>query len=122
VQVSGTFQSVPGPEIAATFTATNALITPSLGRALSGGAANVSVNLVEPGTMYGDRLNVVDMRFAKVLRLGRTRTNVGFDIYNILNQNPVITNNFNFVPGGAWLRPQTILAARFARFSATVDF
>jgi hypothetical protein len=72
--------------------------------------------------MYGDRLNVVDVRFAKVLRFGRTRTNVGFDIYNIFNANPVITNNFNFVPGGEWLRPTSILAARFARFSATLDF
>ena len=36
--------------------------------------------------------------------------------------NPVITNNFNFVPGGAWLRPLTILSARFARFSASLDF
>jgi hypothetical protein len=80
------------------------------------------VNLVEPGSLYGDRLNVFDMRFAKVLRFGRTRTNVGFDIYNILNRNPVITSNQTFVPGGTWLRPTSILAARFARFSATVDF
>jgi hypothetical protein len=89
---------------------------------LSGSAPNATVNLVEPGAMYGDRLNVVDMRFAKVLAFGRTRTNVGFDIYNIFNRNPVITNNFNFVPDGAWLRPRAILAARFARFSLTVDF
>jgi hypothetical protein len=78
--------------------------------------------VIEPGTMYGDRLNVLDMRFAKVLRLGRTRTNVGFDVYNILNRNPVVTNNFTFVPGGTWLRPNSILSARFAKFSAVVDF
>ena len=72
--------------------------------------------------MYGDRLNVVDMRFAKILRFGRTRTNVGFDVYNIFNANPVITNNMTFVPNGTWLRPNSILAARFARFSVTVDF
>lgn len=46
----------------------------------------------------------------------------GFDVYNILNRNPVITNTFTFVPGGTWLRPSAILSARFVRFSATVDF
>ena len=122
VSVSSTFRSDQGEQLAANRTFTSASLVPSLGRPLSGSAPNAAVNLVEPGTMYGDRLNVVDMRFAKVVRFGRTRTNVGFDIYNILNRNPVITNNFNFVPVGAWLRPNSILAARFARFSATVDF
>jgi hypothetical protein len=121
VSVSSTFRSDQGQELAANRSFSSASIVPSLGRPLSTGA-NATVNLVEPGTMYGDRLNVVDMRFAKVLRFGRTRTNVGFDIYNIFNRNPVITNNFAFVPGGTWLRPNTILSARFARFSATVDF
>jgi hypothetical protein len=121
VSVSSTFRSDQGQELAANRAFSSASIVPSLGRPLSTGA-NATVNLVEPGTMYGDRLNVIDMRFAKVLRFGRTRTNVGFDVYNIFNRNPVITNNFTFVPGGTWLRPNSILAARFARFSATVDF
>jgi hypothetical protein len=122
VSVSSTFRSDQGEQLAANRSFTSASIATSLGRALSGSASNATVNLVEPGTMYGDRLNVFDMRFAKVLRFGRTRTNVGFDIYNIFNRNPVISNNFNFVPGGEWLRPNSILAARFARFSATMDF
>ena len=45
---------------------------------------NVTVNLIEPGTAYGDRLNEVDLRLAKIVRIGRTRTNVGFDV----NDNP----------------------------------
>ena len=81
-----------------------------------------TVNLIEPGSMYGDRLNVLDMRFAKVLHFGGTRTNVGFDVYNILNRNPVIANNLTFVSGGTWLRPNSILSARFVKFSAVVDF
>ena len=51
VQVSGTFQSIPGPQIAATYVAPNAQVAPSLGRNLSGNAQNVNVALVEPGTM-----------------------------------------------------------------------
>ena len=119
VQVSGTFQSVPGPEIAATFTATNALITPSLGRALSGGAANVAVNLVEPGTMYGDRLNQLDFRFGRAFRLGTRRVNFSLDIYNALNVDTALTLNNAFA---TWQRPQSIILARFAKLGMQFDF
>ena len=119
LQVSGTFQSVPGPQILATYNAPNALVSPSLGRSLSGGAANVAVNLVEPGTMYGDRLNQLDLRFARILRFGRTRTTLNLDVYNALNASPVLTQNNNFA---VWQQPQTILQARFAKISAQFDF
>ncbi|MES1255746.1 MAG: carboxypeptidase regulatory-like domain-containing protein, partial [Acidobacteriota bacterium] len=48
VRVSAGIQSTPGPVVAANFNATNAFTQPSLGRPLSGNAANVSVNLIEP--------------------------------------------------------------------------
>ena len=32
-------------------------------------------------------MNSVDMRFGKILRFGRTRTNVGIDLYNLFNGN-----------------------------------
>ena len=43
------------------------------------------MNLIEPGTVWGDRVNAIDLRVAKILRFGRTRTNVGVDIYNLFN-------------------------------------
>ena len=49
VGVSATFQNLPGPLVAANYIATNAVIIPSLGRPLSGGAANTTINLVTPG-------------------------------------------------------------------------
>ena len=55
------------------------------------------MNLIEPGTLYGDRVNEFDLRFAKILRFGRTRTNVGFDVYNIMNSAPVLTYNQTFI-------------------------
>ena len=123
VQISGTFQSLSGPQILANYNAPNALVAPSLGRPISGpisgGQANVTVNLVEPGTMYGDRLNQLNLRFAKLLRFGRLRTSPNVDLYNALNGSPVITQNNNF---GAWQTPTSILLARFVKLSVQIDF
>jgi hypothetical protein len=120
VQVSGTLQSLPGPVIGANFTATNAVIAPSLGRNLAAGSnANVSINLVEPGTMRGERLNQLDLRVGKILRLGRVRTTVNLDIYNALNVDTVLTLNNAFA---TWQRPTSVLLARFAKIGMQVDF
>ena len=119
VLVSGTFRSVPGPEIYANFTATNAVIQPSLGRVLSGGVANLPVTIVEPGTMYGERLNQVDVRVGKILHVGRTKTVVNLDVYNLFNANTVLTVNYAYA---TWLRPTSILLARFAKIGVQFDF
>ena len=96
-------------------------IAPSLGRNLSSG--NVTVNLVEPGTLYGERRNNVDLRIAKIFRYGRTRTQVGVDVYNLFNANPGLTYNQSFVGNGqSWYTPTSLLMPRFVRFNVTVDF
>ena len=119
VQVSGTFQSIPGPQILATYVATNAQVAPSLGRSLSGNAQNVSVALVEPGTMYGDRLNQVDLRVGKILKFGQTRTAVNLDLFNAFNQSTVLTVNNNYA---SWLQPLSIVSARLVKISVQFDF
>ena len=119
VLISGTFRSVPGPHIWANYVATNAVITPSLGRALSGTAANLPVNIVEPGSTYGERLNQVDVRVGKILRFGRTKTTVNLDLYNVFNANTVLTVNNAFA---SRQRPTSILLARFAKIGVQFDF
>lgn len=119
VQVSSTLQSIPGPEIAAFFTASNAQIAQSLGRSLSGNAANASVNLVAPGTVYGERLNQLDVRLARPVRMGRTKTTFQFDLYNALNVDAVTGVNTNY---SSWLRPQAVLLGRFAKVGVQFDF
>jgi hypothetical protein len=127
VLFSGTFRSDKGSPLNANMVFTSNQTT--LGRPFANNAPNVTVNLVEPGTLYGDRVNEVDLRVAKILRFGQTRTNIGFDIYNILNANPVLTYNqaFNPVvsttnPSSNWLAPQSTLQPRFLKFSVQFDF
>jgi hypothetical protein len=119
VLVSGTIQSLPGPQVSANYPATNAVVAPSLGRNLAGNAANVTVNLVTPGRMYGERLNQLDLRFGKVLSVGRTRTTLSIDLYNALNVSPVLIESAAY---GTWRRPETILNARFVKFGVQTDF
>ncbi len=119
VQLSGSFQSIPGPLIAANFIVNNAAVLPSLGRPLSGGAVNITANIVEPGATYGERLNQVDLRFGKILRRARTRMTVALDLYNAFNSDTVLTQNSNFA---AWQQPQSVIQARFAKITAQFDF
>jgi hypothetical protein len=126
VQVASTVRSDQGGALAALYAVQNSVIQPILGRPLSNSAQNVTVNLIPPGTLYGDRVNEIDIRFAKILRYGRTRTNVGVDVYNLTNSSPVLTYNQNFSPiaggGFTWLTPTSVLQPRFFKLSATIDF
>jgi hypothetical protein len=118
VQTSLTFKSSSGPSLSANYVATNAIVSPSLGRALTG-AANTTVNLVEPNTLFGDRVNSVDLRVSKIVRLRGTRSALSLDVYNLFNRNPVQVYNNNFA---TWLQPQRTLQARFIKLGMQVDF
>jgi hypothetical protein len=120
VQVATTWQSKPGPELSANLVVPNAVIQPSLGRPLSGGAANVTVNVLNPGQMYGDRVNQWDLRFGKILRFGRTSTNIGIDIYNVTNSSVTLTYNGTY--GSTWLRPNSFIAARWVKVTGQFNF
>ena len=123
VHLAGTFQSTPGPEIQANYVAPNAIVAPSLGRPLTGGAANATVTLVAPGRVYGDRLNQLDVRFSKMFRFGRARTALNLDLYNSLNANTVTVVNLNYSGTGArWLQPQGIVPARLFKVSVQLDY
>ncbi len=120
VQVAGTVQSVPGPLIQANLTATQAMVTPSLGRPISGGATStITVPLIAPGSFYGDQLNQVDFRIGKVLKYHRTSSMVSLDVFNVLNANPVLQESSVY---SQWRTPQVILPARFVKLSVQVDF
>jgi len=120
IQLSGAWRSDPGDQLAANYVVTSAVALPSLGRNLSSG--NVTVNLIQPGTLYTDRRNVLDFRAAKIFRFGRARTQVGIDIYNVTNSDVVTSYNNAYVPNGAWRTPTTIQPARYVKLNAQIDF
>ena len=118
VQVASTFRSDQGGQLSANYVASQANTT--LGRPFAGGSTTVTVNLIEPGTLYGDRVNQFDLRIGKILRFGGARANLAVDIYNLFNSNPVLTYNESFT--STWLRPNSVLQPRFAKVSAQIDF
>jgi hypothetical protein len=136
-QLSGSFQSIPGPQIGATYLVRNAVIAPSLGRNLSSGAnGTVTLNLVPggqaapqggnptPGTFFGERLNQIDFRFAKRFQIGESRSiQPMVDLYNILNANAVLrVNNTYGTDGSSWLVPTVVETARLIKFGVQVNF
>ena len=127
VLISGTLRSDQGAVLAANWSASNAVLQPILGRPLAGGAANMTINLAQPGQVWGDRVNALDLRFAKILRFGRVRNTVGIDVVNALNSDTPLTYNQSFNPAAitgsqAWLAPLSVLTSRFVKISAQIDF
>ncbi len=116
VNVAATFQSTPGVLIAANRIFTSAEVV-GLGRALSQG--DVTINLLTPGDMYGDRINQFDLRFGRTFRFGPRRATVNLDIYNVFNGSPVMQQNNAYA---VWQTPQRIMDARLFKISGQLDF
>ena len=119
VLLGATFQSVPGPHLGALYVLSTAQAATTLGRPLSGGAANVTVNILESGKHYVDRSNMLDLRLGKIFRFGSRRASVNLDIHNLLNGSGVLLLNNNY---SAWLTPQAIMEARLFKISTNLDF
>jgi hypothetical protein len=62
----------------------------------------------------------VDFRLAKTFTVSRGRLQTVFDLYNLFNDNPVISMNNTF--GSAWQRPTVIQVGRLAKFGIQYNF
>ena len=71
------------------------------------------------GTVYGPRLNQVDLRIGKIIRVANTRSTLGVDLFNILNNDTVTQVSGTYA---TWLAPQGIIAPRLLKVSLTLDF
>ena len=115
------YANLPGPEITASYQATNAEIRPSLGRNVSAGAnALTTVPLIEGGTLYAARQQQLDVRLGKRIRVGRARIDGSIDIQNLPNFSSTQTHSTTYGPN--WLNPTQILNPRYVKFNIEVNF
>jgi hypothetical protein len=127
IHTSGVLQVIPGGPVNAIRSYTNAEIAPALGRNLSACpatgtcSATVNVNLYPNDvTLFESRIMQLDWRFGKGFQFGGKRLEATMDIYNLLNENTVVTQVTTFGP--TWQRPTRILAGRTARLGAQFNF
>jgi hypothetical protein len=117
-----TYQNLPGIPYYASAVFRNADIVPSLGRSLSQGAnGTVTVDLIPPQTRFENRIQQIDLRFAKTFLVSAKHIEPEFDIYNALNASPILSVNNNYGTA-AWRTPTQILAGRLLKFGVRMSF
>ena len=117
MELSAVYQNLPGLPISANVQYTNADIRPSLGRNLP--TATITIPLLEPNTVFEDRINQVDFRVAKVFRGSFGRLRATLDLYNAFNGSTILTRNNTFVAasgGAGWGNPTRILGGRLIKW------
>ncbi len=93
-------------------------------------STSYTVNMLNPGELYGPGYTIFDLKLGKNIRFANRRLNVGVDIYNLFNNDTVITyqDNFDTVDNPAtpfveqWGQATTLLSPRFVRLSIQFDF
>lgn len=119
LQLGGVFQSNVGGSIQALYTVQGSQVQ-NLGRPLSAGASVVTVPLVDPATLFGDRVNQLDLRVARTFKVGRTKMQALLDLFNVLNSSAVL--GYNNTYGANWQKPTAMMPGRFFKFGAMVTF
>lgn len=120
IDLGATFSSNPGPDINANLTVNSSqvqFVTP--GRTtLSGGTATIP--LIEPATVFGNRIYQVDLRAAKAIKTGSVRIRAILDIGNLFNASSVLLQNNTY--GNNWLRPAYIMPGRLFKPTVEITF
>jgi hypothetical protein len=122
LQASGSFQSVPGIPIIASWAAPNAVVALSFGRNLPGNASSVTIpNIVAPLTLFEDRVTQLDLRLTKIFKLaGGHRFQANLDMFNALNGSGILSETINYGPN--WKKPTQILDGRMFKFGGQFSF
>jgi Carboxypeptidase regulatory-like domain len=133
VLVSTVLRSLPPSLITATWQVPNSVIAGALGHLPPGAPATGTTNLQltdNENRVYADeRRTQIDMRLAKIVRFGRTRTDIGVDVYNLFNSSYATGFNTTYIyntdntprPAG-WATPTGLVNPRFVRLNFTVNF
>jgi hypothetical protein len=131
-QASTIYQNIPGVPIRATYVASNAEIRPSLGRHLASCPSQTAatcnqnypaIDLIPPFSLYGDRIQQVDLRLTRNFPLGTRRLQGNFDVYNILNAATVQNEQAAYrVANNQWRNAIQVMGGRLIKFSAQLTF
>ena len=83
-----------------------------------------TVNLLPNNEVFGEGHAQIDLKVAKVFRFAGARTNVGVDIYNLLNTDAISSYNqtFSTAATNPWLTPTNLVQPRFMRLQVQFDF
>jgi hypothetical protein len=126
VQVSGVFQSLPPDPAAAiaNFTVTNATPGLTLGRPIATPGGSINVPLIDPSSYadvgFADRVNQLDLRVTKGVRVGRARVDAMVDFYNAFNVAPIQTYTPAYGPN--WTRPVLYLQSSYVKLGGRLTF
>jgi hypothetical protein len=125
--VSATYQLSTGPNVVATWNAPNALIAQpgALGRNLSAGVgATKSIQLIEPGTVWGAYLTELDLRWSKRVRIGKYTLRGDLNLYNVFNRDYASTINttFSTAANNQFQRPTAVVQGRLFKIGGQIDF
>jgi hypothetical protein len=88
----------------------------------------VTVNVAPPFSLFGDRINQLDLRAGKIVRLGSRRIQANLDLYNLFNSSAVVNYNATYgtfgtaTAGSIFKQPTQILDGRLVKFSVQFDF
>ncbi len=131
IMVSGAYKHLPGIPIQSNLSVQPAQITSALGRtstasgptnhsliAVGSGDANTAGGAT--GTVFDERLNQVDLRFSKIIRLGGgRRLQAMIDLYNVFNAR--IAQGIVTTYGPVFMRPTSLLGGRLWKFGLQID-
>jgi hypothetical protein len=131
VLISGVYQDKPNigtdqlASLQANYTLTaadQAAAAAQIGRPLTT-TGGLTVNLIAPGVLYGDRIRQLDFAVKKMIPLAGRRLTVGLDLYNVMNNNVTLAFNQTFVPNVAgWQSPTSYMNPRVFRLNAEFAF
>jgi hypothetical protein len=87
-------------------------------------ATSIVVNLVQPGTVFLDYQNRLDLRVGKTFKLDRSKIQGFMDVFNVFNSGTALTVNQTYAASGTnlWMSPATIMDGRYLRFGMQLNF
>ena len=143
ILVASTFSARPGVQINANYTVsqTDLVWGPNsqdrTGTTLAGSTSGIVTRNLLSNDTYGERIILADLKFAKNIRFGGRRLNIGFDIYNVFNSDAALQYCADFpnpaediygcgsIAGGTlrpWRTVDGITTPRYGLFQVTFDF